>query len=180
MIVNRSVLTEQSLDFINARLRRQPKQIALRILAAILGIFFLCVAVLELLSLVKWKSGKLSDGILMVAFGIYAYLLLSRVLFARYFTRRRSKKFASLFAPRTYTVDDTGIAAQHVFAGTQTDRRSSFANAKCYYETADAVYLCFHVEKKQQIYMCMQDSGYSEGSRAELIALLDEKGVRKG
>lgn len=180
MIVNRSVLTEQSLDFINARLRRQPKQIALRILAAILGIFFLCVAVLELLSLVKWKSGKLSDGILMVAFGIYAYLLLSRVLFARYFTRRRSKKFASLFAPRTYTVDDTGIAAQHVFEGRESTNRFDFANAECYIKAEGMVYLCFRGEKKSQIYMCMQDSGYSEGSRAELIALLDEKGVRKG
>lgn len=180
MIVNQSTLRVQDVDFINAKLRRTPKLVVMRVIAFLLGLYFCFAGCLEFLELFIWKRGKLSDVLLMIAFLIFAYLLLSRCLFLKAYSRRRSLKFKSLFAPRTYTVDVDGIAAHHVFAGTQTDRRFSFANAKCYYETADAVYLCFHVEKKQQIYMCMQDSGYSEGSRAELIALLDEKGVRKG
>ncbi len=30
------------------------------------------------------------------------------------------------------------------------------------------------------VFMCMQDSGYTEGSRAELIALLESRGIARG
>lgn len=180
MIVNHSALREPDLDFINGQLRRQPKQIALRVIAIAAGLFFLLVAVAELTVILRHGPGKVSDWILMIAFALYAYLLLSRGIFTPYFARRRSKKYQSVFAPRTYTVTAEGIAAHHVFEGVETNNKFSFANADCYYEAADAVFLRFLGEKKQQFYMCFQDGGYREGSRAELIALLHEKGIRKG
>ena len=179
MIINESVLTEKELDFINGMLRRQPKQIALRVIALLLGAYFLFAAVLELLMLTKWKSGKLSDALLAAAFLIFSYPLLSRGIFLKFFSRRRSLKYKSLFAPRTYTADDGGITAHHSFEGTEQTSRFSFANADCFIETEDAVYLRFLGEKKQQIYMCLKDSGYREGSRQELLALLRRHGIKQ-
>lgn len=179
MIVNRSVLREQDVDFINDRLSRQPKVIVLRVIALLLGLFFLFAAYLELLALVKWKLGTAGDAFCMAAFCIAAYLLLSRAILIKRFSRRKSLKYKSLFAPRTYTVSADGIAAHHAFEGTETDRKFPFEHADCFFETADAVYLRFHGEKKALFYMCLQDSGYQEGSRAELLALLHEKGIKK-
>ena len=180
MIVNSSTLRENDLDFINAQLSRVPKQIALRVIAVLLGVFFLFAAFVEVLALFRWRIGRTSDWFILAAFLIFAYLLLSRSIFVKAYSRRRSRKYRSLFAPRTYTVTADGIAAHHVFEGVETSNKFSFANADCYYEAADAVFLRFHGEKKQQFYMCFQDGGYMEGSRAELIALLNEKGIRKG
>lgn len=179
MIVNRSVLREQDVDFINALLRRKPKVIALRVIALLLGLFFLFAAYLDLLSLVKWKTGTVSDALLLAVLCVLAYLLLSRAILIKRFSRRSSLKYKSLFAPRTYTVSGDGIAVHHAFEGTETDRRFPFEHADCFFETADAVYLRFHDEKKAMIYMCLQDSGYQEGSRAELLALLNEKGIER-
>lgn len=180
MIVNTSVLTKEDIAFINARLRQQPKQIALRVIAVLLGLFFVLAGVLELLTLVKWKKGGVSDAMLCAAFFVFAYLLLSRGIFLSHYALKRSLKYQSLFAPRDYTVDDGGITAHHSYGGAEYTNRFSFENADCYYAGERAVYLRFHGEKKMLVFMCMQDSGYTEGSRAELIALLESRGIARG
>ena len=93
--------------------------------------------------------------------------------------RRNSKKYQSLFAPRTYTVDAEGIAASHSFEGVETQNRFAFANADCSIAREDAVILRFRGEKKMQYYMCLRDDGYTEGSREELLSLLREKGIQQ-
>ena len=178
MIVNRSVLREQDLDFINAQIRKEPKRIVLRVIALLLGLFYLFTAFLEMLKLFKWKTGGVSDVLLLILFCILAYLLLSRAIFLKQVSRRTSKKYQSLFAPRTYTVDAEGIAASHSFEGVETQNRFAFANADCFFSREDAVVLRFRGEKKMQYYMCLRDDGYTEGTREELLALLREKGIR--
>ena len=55
--------------------------------------------------------------------------------------------------------------------------RFAFEKVVCFYAREHSVVIRLGGEKKQQIYMCIQDDGYSEGSREELFALLRQKGI---
>ena len=178
MIVNQTTLNEQDIDFINAQLRRQPKGIALRIIAVLLGIFWLFAAGLIGYMQLKYHDRSFSDLLLAIAFLIFAVIVLRSALFMKRNSRRTSLKYKSLFAPRTYTCDGNSITAHHTFEGNEISNKLSIEKAVCYYACENAVVLRFSGEKKQQIYMCLHDDGYTEGSRAELTALLDSKGIR--
>ncbi len=177
-IVNQTTLNEQDIDFINAQLRRQPKVIALRIIAVLLGIFWLFAAGLIGYMQIRYHDRSLSDLLLAAAFLIFAVIVLRSAVFMKRNSRRTSLKYKSLFAPRTYTCDGNSIAAHHTFEGNEVTNRLSLEKAVCYFAREHAVVLRFAGEKKQQIYMCLHDDGYIAGSRAELTALLDSRGIR--
>jgi len=179
MIVNRSALTEMDVDFINALIRKQPRIIALRIIAVLLGLLWLTAAGLIGYSQLRYHDRSLSDMMLAAAFLIFGVLVLHRTLFIRRTSRRTSMKYKSLFAPRTYTCDENGIAAYHAFDGAEFNNRFPYEKAVCFYPREHSVVIRFSGEKKQQIYMCIQDDGYSEGSREELIALLRQKRIEQ-
>ncbi|MBR6106775.1 MAG: hypothetical protein IKQ39_02080 [Oscillospiraceae bacterium] len=178
MIVNQTTLTEQDIDFINAQLRKQPKVIALRIIAVLLGIFWLFAAGLIGYMQLKYHDRSLSDLLLAAAFVIFGVLVLYKSVFLKQSSHRTSLKYKSLFAPRTYTCDGSSITAHHAFEGNEVSNKLALEKAVCYFAGENAVVLRFSYEKNQQIYMCLHDDGYSEGSREELTALLDSKGIR--
>ncbi len=177
MIVNQSTLTEHDIDYINALLRKQPRVIVLRIVAVLLSLFWLFAAGLIGYMQLKYHDRSLSDMLLAAAFVIIAVLVLHRTLFLKQTSHRTSLKYKSLFAPRTYTCDGNGIAAAHSYDGAEFNNRFSYEKAVCFYAREHSVVIRFGGEKKQQIYMCIQDDGYTEGSRDELIALLCRKGI---
>ncbi|MBQ8921787.1 MAG: hypothetical protein IJ060_06455 [Oscillospiraceae bacterium] len=177
MIVNRSTLTEQDVDFINALIRKQPRIIALRIIAVLLGLLWLFTAGLTGYLQLRYHDRSLSDMMLAAACLIFGVLVLYRTLFLRQTSRRTSMKYKSLFAQRTYTCGENGITAYHAYDGAEFNNRFSYEKIVCFYAREHSVVIRLSGEKKQQIYMCMQDDGYSEGSREELLSLLREKGI---
>ena len=87
MIVNRSTLTENDVDFINALIRKQPKIIVLRVIAVLLGLLWLTAAGLIGYSQLRYHDRSLSDMMLAAAFLIFALSLLnlsSPILSAQY------------------------------------------------------------------------------------------------
>lgn len=101
-------------------------------------------------------------------------------IFVKQITRRGDRKYRSFFAPRTYTIDENGITVQYSVNGVGADSHYSFENAECYWGVEGEIYLrVVGIEKKQKLYICLHDDGYIEGSREELITLLESKGIRK-
>lgn len=182
MIVNQTVLTEADQDFIRAQLRKHPVVIIVRIIALAAGGYLLFAGGLVEYCWLFRRPKWLTKGDL-VAAGIFlglGILLVYRALFLKQITRRKDRKVKSLTVPRFYTLDETGITVHHDSTGLITQTKYPYENAECFWAADNAVYLrvCGE-EKKQKRYMCFHDDGYSEGSREELLRLLEERNITK-
>lgn len=182
MIVNRTVLTVQDQDFIRAQLRKHPVVIIARIIGLALGGYLLYAGGLlpyaYFVKHAKWiQTGDMIAAGVFLGLGI---LLVHRAVFLKQITRRRDRKAKSLTVPRLYTFDETGITVQHSAGGVSTEAKYAYENADCFWAADSAVYLRVNgQEKKQKCYMCFHDDGYSEGSRDELIRLLEDRHITK-
>lgn len=178
MIVNQTSPNEADTDFIRAQLRKRPGVIVARIVVMIFTVYMVCVGGFGLyLHFFRQKQTALNIFLSLVIL-IWGLYLLYRNIFLKQLTRRGDRKLKSVFAQRTYTVDENGFTVQHSINGVNSCSQYAFENAECYWVTAGVIYLrVIGVEKKQKLYMCFHDDGYTEGSREELIALLESKGI---
>ena len=178
MIKNHSTLRVQDIDFINALLRKRPALIAVRILAVLFAGYMLFYTGLIFYTQLRWHNAGAVELIVACVFLVMGLLLLHRAIFLKRVSRRTSMKHPSLFAERTYLCDETGIASQYSFEGEAHTNSFPYEKAACYYAREDSVVIRFRGENKQQIYMILRDDGYTEGSRAELLQLLESKHIR--
>ncbi|MBP0974826.1 MAG: hypothetical protein J6P20_02040 [Oscillospiraceae bacterium] len=179
MIVNQTAVTEADQEILRAILRRQPLVIAARIFVALFALYLLTAAGLTAYAEIRWHKQSTFDLVFSAIFLVLGVWFLYRDLFLKQTTRSKDRKAASISVPRCYTLDDTGITVQHSANGVDATAKYAYHNAECFWTANNAVFICVTgQEKKQKRYMVLHDDSYSAGSRTELLALLERKGVR--
>jgi hypothetical protein len=176
MIVNQTTLCDADFDYISKIQSKQLPFLIFRILVGIESVLWIVASVLKLYLYQIEQNGSVYDiaGKLLICL-INCVTLLIAVYpqpFISFFWRYSTKNSLS----RTYTVEADGIRIQYSFQDNEINK-ISFAKAVGYYGTENAVYLRFSAKKKQSVYMCFHNDGYSEGSRGELLSLLQSRGI---
>ena len=88
------------------------------------------------------------------------------------------KQVRQLGADREITFGEEGAVSVSSARGIDTTSRFSYDIMKTFYTDEDGVYIMMK-RGEQDVFMAVHDDGYAEGSREELISLLESRGAER-
>ena len=188
MIVNESVLSREDNEFllkcIIAKLIKSPRKIFWRIVLLLLSAGMLVLAALCLWLIVKAPKYHIHVGAGIycecIIFGIIGTIGLLSVIFGRqvmFLRTVRSEEWKRVNGNAVRTVIDGDTLTTFRSAdGTDIQSRYAISLLEGFCEHNGALYLWLSADGMKK-FIVLRDNGYCEGSKAELLALLHQRGI---
>ncbi len=176
MIVNKTTFTKSDLEF-SAKHGSKARRITFSVcFVAFCGVLLLVLGGITLHKAVSpGGSGNLVTVVVALVFGA---LFICWCLFFNKLYVLGSLRLPSVKAPRTYEFLDECIVCRLFLNGIDSEERYAYSIMDKYFEQNDAVYIRLNVDNRKRFLVVHNDS-YSQGSCAELKALLESRGVHK-
>ncbi|MCM1164444.1 MAG: hypothetical protein NC299_00120 [Lachnospiraceae bacterium] len=176
MIVNRTVICKADVEF-SQRHSRKPRRIAFSVI--LVGV---CGALLLILGgVMLYRAFSLGESVNAVtvaaAFVMGALFIAWSVCFNKTAVLR-AMRVPSLKAPRTYEFSDKDVLCRLSLNGVDAEERYAYSIMDGFFERNNAIYIRLNVDNRQR-FLVVHNDAYSDGSSAELAALLESRGVHK-
>lgn len=176
MIVNRTSLTKNDLEFALRKSQKEPRVIFTICFIAFCGVLLLILGGIRLRGALSSGGGAgLAVGSGAITMGV---LFILRSIFHNKLAVRRALRLPSLNTPRTYEFSEDGVTVRLSLNGVEADERYAFSIMDGYFERNGAIYIRLTVDKLQR-FLAVHNDTYYEGSREDLATLLESRGVTK-
>ena len=181
MIVNNTTYDAEDMEFIYSRWERRPKPKPREIASLVIDLIAICWALY--MPLRYWERGLQNMPLKIWLIVIITVILAGRSIY-QFATRNRSRtkrameKVQKKREDRVFTFGEDSVEVLNRTEGVEYRSDYSYDNLHRLYVRADRLYAVMRLQKND-VYMPVHDSGYTEGSKEELIALLDSHNVRR-
>lgn len=181
MIVNKTSYCEKDLQVMYRKTKKGTVFIIRTILTLLVDAFSVYWGIYSL-SLYMEFEGRgfpawfpLMIGLLFLVPAMTLYSILTRKKRA---AKAMMKQMKDLGYDREFTFTEEGVEAVTSSAAIENKTKYSYDIITEYYAGDDSVYIMME-KGKQRIFMPVHDDGYTEGSKEELISLLESRNVRR-
>lgn|GEM_PF-2641122 len=180
MIVNKTVCIPEDMEFIYRRAERKPKLRQHQIISLLVDLLVLFWAARLFLRACEY-------GIKNVPFTVWFVVILTLILSVNSiyrFAARRKRDLRKVIEnmkkkseTRIFSFGDDSVEVLNRTEETENRTKYIYDNLSRLYVKSDRLYAVMKL-KDCDVYFPVHDDGYTEGSKEELIALIESRGIR--
>ena len=183
MIVNETVISKADVAFLVNRDMKTPKKKFLKVILLLIALVGFTIFVFGMWFIIRAKKVHMdvSDTYwAIIQWSIYGFLGLLFFFFGEkiaYWRAMHSKAWAAVIGSTVRSViDGDSVTVSRCAVGTDTQSKYALSLIDSFAVLNDSLYICAKADNQKK-YIILQDSGYTEGNRDDVLALLHKYGV---